>query len=287
MTTAPPPGDAVPIAVVAGGGDLPAEVVSALAASGRRAVVIALAGEADPALTALGAHWIEWGQIGRALDLAARENCRDIVLVGSVSRRPNFRAVAADFGTLRRLPRILAALVGGDDSVLRKVIRLFEIEGLVIRGVDEVAPQLLAPAGRIGARPADRSAADIARGAAVVAALGPFDVGQASIVVDGRIVAIEGAEGTDRLIQRVGELKAAGRVGRGGVLVKRSKPGQDLRVDLPTIGPVTVAAVAEAGLEGIAVEAGRVLIARRAETVAAADRAGIFLHGLSAAELSA
>lgn len=273
-----------PLAIIAGGGDLPREVAAAVTATGRRVLMLAIRGEADPSIEALGVEWLEWGQVGRLLDLAGRAECRDIVFAGAVTRRPDFRSIAGDFGTIRRLPRIIAALVGGDDSVLRKVIRLFEAEGFTIRGIGEVAPALLAPEGLIGARRAEKFGDDIALGAAVIAALGPFDVGQAAVVAGRRIVAIEGAEGTDALIRRVGELRAVGRVGRGGVLVKRSKPGQDLRADLPTIGPGTIAAAVAAGLDGVAVEARHVIIVRRSDTVAAADRAGLFIVGLPAAD---
>jgi len=271
-----------PLGIIAGGGVLPAEVAAAVTAGGRRVVIAAIRGEADPALDALGAHWLEWGQIGRLFDLLDREGCKDIVLVGGVSRRPDFRAIIGDLGTMRRLPRILPVLAGGDDGVLRKVIRLFEMEGVTVRGAHEVAPSLLAGDGALGrGRPAEADLADAAVGASLLAALGPFDVGQAAVVVAGRVVAIEAAEGTDALIERAGKLKVAGRVARGGrgVLVKRMKPGQDLRVDLPAIGPDTITRAAEAGLAGIAVEAGRVLVAGRAETVRRADAAGLFLIG--------
>jgi len=272
-----------PVGIVAGAGTLPAEVAAAVRAAGRRAVVIGIRGEADPALDTLGAEWVEWGQVGRLFDLLAREGCREIVLVGGISKRPDFRSIIGDFGTLKRLPRILATLAGGDDSVLRKVLRIFEAEGITIVGAHEVAPGLVAGEGPLGRhRPSADSLDDIARGAGVIRALAPFDVGQAAIVVSGRIVAIEAAEGTDALIERCTALKAARRVSKGGrgVLVKRSKPGQDLRVDLPTIGPETIRRAAEAGLDGIAVEAGRVLIAERPAAIARADAAGLFVFGV-------
>jgi DUF1009 family protein len=278
VSDAPPP-----VAIIAGAGDLPAEVAAAVAAGGRRAVVLAIRDEADPALEAVGAHWVEWGQVGRLFDLLGREGCRDVVLVGGVSRRPDFRAILGDAGTIRRLPAIIAALAGGDDGVLRKVIRLFEAEGLRVVGAHEVAPSLVAGEGPLGRlRPGRTGQADIDKGAAVVATLGPLDVGQAAVVVAERVVAIEAAEGTDALIDRTAALKAARRIGRGGrgVLVKCAKPGQDLRVDLPTIGPETVRRAAAAGLEGIAVEAGKVLVASRTETIRRADEEGVFLVGV-------
>jgi DUF1009 family protein len=141
--------------------------------------------------------------------------------------------------------------------------------------------------GPIGAaRPQPGDTADIALGLELVRALGIYDIGQSVIAARGAIVAIEGAEGTDRMIARAAELRAAaGRTGghdvREGVLVKRSKPGQDVRVDMPAIGPATVTGVEAAGLTGIAVEAGKVIVAERAETVRRADAAGLFVEGVA------
>lgn len=274
-----------PLAILAGGGSLPLEVAEAARLSGRRVVVVGIRGEADKAIEALGAQWVEWGQVGRLFDLLAAENCRDLLLVGGVVRRPDFRSVASDFGTVRRLPKILAALSGGDDGLLRRVIGLLESEGLRVLSVLDVAPALVLGTGPVGRRSPDAAhRADIARGLALLAALGPFDVGQAAVVAGGRIVAIEGAEGTDALIDRYREVRKAGRVAPDahGVLVKAAKPQQDRRVDLPVIGPETVRRAADAGLAGIAAESGRVLVVRRLETRAGADAAGLFVVGVDA-----
>ncbi|HYJ58442.1 MAG TPA: LpxI family protein, partial [Methyloceanibacter sp.] len=116
----------------------------------------------------------------------------------------------------------------------------------------------------------------------VVRELGRLDVGQAAVVANGYVLAVEAAEGTDAMLARCAELRAAGRAGRrhlSGVLVKAPKPGQEERVDQPTIGPETVKKVAEAGLAGIAVAAGRVLMAERAATIEAANVHQIFVVG--------
>jgi DUF1009 family protein len=274
-----------PLAILAGGGALPLEVAEAARAAGRRVVVVGIRGEADASLLApLSPHWVEWGQVGRLLDLLAGEHCRDLLLVGGVVRRPDFRSVAADFGTVRRLPKIVAALAGGDDGLLRRVIGLLEGEGLRVLAVPDVAPALVLGEGPLGRRAPDAAhRRDIERGLALLAVLGPFDVGQATIVAGGRVVAIEAAEGTDALIDRYGAVRAAGRIARDsrGILVKAAKPGQDRRVDLPVIGPQTVERAAAAGLAGIAAESGCVLVVRRAETATAADAAGLFVSGVT------
>ncbi len=153
-------------------------------------------------------------------------------------------------------------------------------------GIRDVAPDILMPAGSIArAMPDPAATADIAKGREVLDALGPFDIGQAVVVIDGHVVAVEDIEGTDGLLARVARLREAGRIrarsGRG-VLVKAPKSGQDLRFDLPTVGPKTVEGVAKAGLAGIAVIAGSTIAADSQAMIEAADRAGLFIQGLSA-----
>ncbi|MXN67011.1 UDP-2,3-diacylglucosamine diphosphatase LpxI [Stappia sp. GBMRC 2046] len=275
-----------PVAIICGGGTIPPAVVEAACRTGREVKVVGIKGEADPALEQYQPVELGWGQIGKLFDTLKRARCRDVVLIGSVTKRPDFRAVAGDLGTIRRLPRILSALKGGDDSLLVKVIGLFEEEGFSVVGAHEVAPQLLAASGLIcGPEPLAENNADLSLAYEAVSAIGHLDVGQAAIAVGGRIVAIEGAEGTDAMISRCAELRRIRRIRDkppSGVLVKRPKPGQDLRVDLPAIGPQTVEAAAEAGLAGIAIEAGRVLIAEKERTLSLAESKRIFIFGFDA-----
>jgi DUF1009 family protein len=165
--------------------------------------------------------------------------------------------------------------------VLSSVVRFLEGKGYRVYGAGEVAPELLAAEGNLGAKaPSPDDRADIETGFRVVSALGRLDVGQAAVVVKGRVLAVEAAEGTDAMLVRCAELRKGGRRrGLAGVLVKAPKPGQEERVDLPTIGPDTVEMAAQAGLAGIAVAAGRVLIADRDATIAAAGQHGLFLVG--------
>ncbi|WP_453957786.1 LpxI family protein [Amorphus suaedae] len=269
--------------VIAGGGRLPIEVAEAIEAAGGEVVVAGIDGEADAVLSRPDVRSFRWGQIGGAIDYFASRNARDLVIVGTITRRPDFKALRLDAGTWRRLPRILQAIVGGDDSVVRKALRLIEAEGFRVRGIGEVAPALLAGQGTLGQhQPGAAAIADAEFAMRALAALGPFDVGQSAVVIDRRIVALEAAEGTDRMLARVAELRETGRIPgkRGGVLVKRAKPGQETRTELPTVGPVTVAAAVAAQLSGIVIEAGRTIIVDRTETIAAADAAGLFLVGM-------
>lgn len=280
-----------PLAVVAGGGGIPAELVADVRATGRPVVLVGIRGEGEPALLdPLGAEWVDWGQVGRMFDLIERGGCKEVILIGSISKRPDFRSIAGDLGTLRRLPRILAALVGGDDSVLTRVIRIFEQEDLTVVGVPDVAPALLAGAGTLGRHgPSADAMTAIATAAGVIEALSPHDVGQAAVALFRRTVAIEGAEGTDGMLERVAALRASGRIAgyeKASALVKRMKTRQDMRADLPTIGPATVERAAAAGLAGIAIESGHVIVAAKAKTIVAADAAGLFLYGFAPADLA-
>ena len=184
------------------------------------------------------------------------------------------------------MPSVLKAFRGGDDHLLSSVGRILEKDGFRMVGIKDVAPDLLMPHGCLTrAAPSPEANADIARGREVLRALSPFDIGQATIVVDGHVLGVEDIEGTDGLLARVARLRAEGRIrakaGRG-VLVKAPKSGQDLRFDLPTLGARTIEGAAGAQLAGIAVVAGNTLVAEPQAMVEAADKAGLFVLGLPA-----
>jgi len=278
-------GDLKPrLALIAGNGSLPRQIAEVLAGAGRDFRVVAIRGEADPSTLARADAELGWGEIGRLYKFLKATGCRDVLLIGGVSRRPDFTSILGDFGTLKRLPTIIRALAGGDDSLLTKVIRLFEDEGYRVVGIRDVAPQLLAASGVLGkVQPKQDDWRDVSLALSATEKLGELDIGQAAIAVGGRVVALEGAEGTDLMLERCAELKRTGRIrakGRAGVLVKTAKPNQDLRVDLPTVGPRTIDLAVAAGLAGIAVEAQGALIAEREETLRKADAAGLFIIGL-------
>ena len=267
------------LGVLAGGGALPGELVAAARRGGRETFVVAVEGITDAGATADTEHvWVAPGAFGRMIDALKKSGVEDVVLAGRAVR-PDWSKLALDGRAIRMLPRLLAAN-GGDNALLSLAIRELESEGFRVVGVDSVASELTigpGPAGRVRAGRAAR--ADIARGAAVLAALGAHDVGQAAVVHDGAVLGIEAAEGTDALIERCARLRHAD---KGGVLVKCAKSHQDRRVDLPAIGPDTVSALARARMAGAALEAGAALILERSRTVAAADRARIFLCGIDA-----
>lgn len=280
-------GDA-PLALICGGGAIPRVVAEAVSRSGRRVVLFPLRGWADPqAVQGFPHHWVTLGQLGRFMTLARKEGCQDIVLIGALLR-PALRDIRLDWTTLRLLPRIAALFRGGDDRLIAGIGRILEEHGFRLMGAHQVAPEILVPAGALTRKqPTSRDQGDIARALAVIHALGPLDVGQAAIVADGYVVAIEAAEGTDAMIARVAELRGAGRVKTPpgvGVLVKAPKRGQDRRFDLPSIGPRTIEGVAQAGLAGLAVTAGAAIIADPGRVVALAEQHSVFLIGIAGAE---
>jgi DUF1009 family protein len=281
---APSPDDGAPIALICGGGSLPFAVADSLAAAGRRVVLLAHRHWVDPAAAArYRHHWIALGQFGRIMRLARAEGCRDLVFIGTLVR-PALTQIRFDWVMLRALPRLLRAFRGGDDHLLSGIARIFEDQGFRLLGAHEVAPQILMPQGALGRRePSARDREDVARALAMLAAIGPYDVGQAAVIADGRVLAIEAAEGTDGLLERVAELRASGRISlpaRRGVLVKAPKPAQDRRFDLPTIGPRTLEGVARAGLAGLAVVAGEAIIAEPDRVAKLADELGVFVVGV-------
>ena len=242
--------------------------------------IVAIEGEADTGVARFPHTWVNWGQVGRMVSVL-RTEADAMVIAGSV-RRPDLWKLRPDWGFFLSMPQILGMMAGGDDSVLSRVVRFFEAKGIAVRGAHEVAPDLLALAGPAGALSLDRQGlADAELGFAVRAALGPLDAGQAVAVADGRVLAIEGAEGTDAMLARVAALRGAtDGARRSGVLAKGPKPGQELRVDMPAVGPRTVEAAAAAGIAGIAIEADAVLLLDRGEAVQAADAHGIAIEGL-------
>jgi DUF1009 family protein len=267
------------IGVLAAGGSIPGAVCEAAVAQGIDVHVVALKGQADPGLSRFPHRWVRLGQVGHLIGALREAKCRDIVIVGSL-RRPDLWKTGVDFGLFRHLPTILTLTRGGDDTVLKRVVRFFEAQGFRVRGAHEIAPTLLAPSGALGGiAPSPEDEQDIAHALGLLSALAPFDVGQAVVIARGHVLAIEAAEGTDEMLKRCGALRQWGGRKRAGVLVKAPKFGQELRVDMPVIGPRTVELAAAAGLAGIAVGQGKVMIADHADMVSLADSNHIFVTG--------
>ena len=284
MASAPTEPVTSPVGVIAGGGVMPFAVADSLEARGIAPVLFALRGVCDPArLARFRHHWISVGELGRATRLLRSEGCRDLVFIGTLAR-PALSDIRLDWATLRVLPQVWASFRGGDDHLLSGVGRIFEREGFLMVGIKDVAPDLLTPEGCLTrAAPDADASADIALAREVLAALSPFDIGQAVVVIDRHVVGVEDIEGTDGLLARIAGLRQRGRIRareNRGVLVKAPKRGQDLRFDLPTIGPRTVEGASKARLAGIAVVAGNTLLAEPQAMIEEADAAGLFITGV-------
>lgn len=266
------------LGVLAGGGQLPVRVIEACRASGRDFFVLAFEGHTDPATVTDTPHaWVRLGAVGEALRRLHEAKVEEVVLAGPV-KRPSFDDLRPDWRGAMFLAKV-GARAFGDDGLLSAVVKELEAEGFRVVGADDVFGHLRTPAGPCGRLTPNAAAeTDIARGIEVLKALGPLDVGQAVVVQQGVVLGIEAIEGTDALLERCVALR---RTGRGGVLVKIAKPGQERRVDLPTIGPGTIRRAVAAGLAGIALETGQSLIIDRAAVVRAADEAELFIVGIT------
>jgi UDP-2,3-diacylglucosamine hydrolase len=278
------------LAILCGYGTLPVEIAAEATARGRRPFLIGIEGEAEPAIERFPSQYIAWGQLGKLLRLLENLGIREVVFAGGVAKRPEIHKLKLDWGAIKSLPQILTFMIGGDNLALSGSIALLESWGLTVVGAHEIAPGLLANSGPIGTKaPTKHELANLRLGYSACKALGRYDIGQASIAEAGRVVALEGVEGTDLMLKRIVEMRRIGRMpikGRYGVLIKTMKPGQDPRADLPAIGPATIDGAVQAGLRGIGLEANRALILERSSTLAAAKRAGIFIYGLSHAEVA-
>jgi hypothetical protein len=271
------------LGLIAGGGSLPVEIAEHCLRSGRPLFVIRLKGFAGDGLDRFAGAEVGLAELGKCIKALKRAGCEAICLAGQVNR-PDFSTLMPDLRGLAALPAAIAAARKGDDALLRMLVGEFEKEGFVVEGAHEVMDDLGLPEGPLGrVAPGADHAADIAHAMEVARAIGRVDAGQAAVVCRGLVLALEAAEGTDALLERVAHLPDALR-GRPdaplGVLAKAPKPTQETRVDLPTIGLATVEGVARAGLAGIVGEAGALLVLERDEVIARADELGVFIVGL-------
>ena len=276
------------LGVICGYGQLPVEIAQGALRAGRRPYLVGIEGEADAGISNFPHEIMAWGQIGKLFKLLKRLNISQVVFAGGIKQRPDLLKLKLDLVAIMSLPQVLTFMLGGDNSVLSGTIKLFERRGIEIVGPHLIAPNLLARAGSIaGRKPGAKGLQTIRLGFSACKALGAFDIGQASVAEAGRVVALEGAEGTDAMLDRIVSMRQIGKMpleGKHGVLVKTMKPGQDMRVDLPAIGPNTIDEALRAGLKGIALEADRSIILEREKTIAAARNANIFIYGLTAKE---
>lgn len=261
-------------AIIAGQGRLPAALAEAMA---EVPLVAAMDGFAPEGLAVDLTFRVE--RLVPFLRALERDGIDQVIFAGAVTR-PRLDPALLDEATADLLPRLMQAMAAGDDATLRVVIELFEEFGFTVVGVEAVAPALLPGAGVLAGAVGPRDKADATRAAEIVLALGAVDVGQGAVVAQGLCLGVEALPGTDALLAQVAALPTGLRPdpARGrGVFYKAAKPGQDRRIDLPTIGPDTLRAVAEAGLGGVVFEAGSVICLDLAEMQRLAGQLGLFL----------
>ncbi|MBJ3762891.1 UDP-2,3-diacylglucosamine diphosphatase LpxI [Maribius pontilimi] len=259
------------LCLVAGQGRLP----QVLAERARPQLIAAVEGFAPEGLEVARSFRVE--TLGGFIKGLKADGITRICFAGAI-RRPALNPAKVDAATLPLVPRMLKVLGQGDDAALRLVLSLFEDAGIAPVAAHDLVPDLLPPAGVLVGTLPKTAERDAARAAAIVAAMGQADVGQACVVAGGQALAIEAMPGTDWMLGSVAQARRGDlRLPEGGLLYKGPKPGQDRRVDLPAIGPETVRAAAEAGLRGVVIEAGGVMIVDRDATLEAARAAGLFV----------
>lgn len=271
------------LGLIAGGGGLPLEIAEHCRDTGRPLFVVRLKGFAGPALGAFDGADVGLAELGKCIKSLKRAACDAVCLAGIVSR-PDFKTLTPDLRGLAALPGAIAAARKGDDALLRFLVGEFEKEGFAVEGAEAVMRDLSLPRGPLGRHaPTPEQLADAEQALEVARAIGRLDVGQAAVVCDGLVLAVEAQEGTDAMLARVAGLPPhlhGQDSDRRGVLAKAPKPIQEVRIDLPTIGTATVRGAAAAGLAGIVGEAGRLLVLERSETLALADELGLFVLGV-------
>jgi len=271
-----------PLGLIAGLGDLPVRIVEAVKARGQGVYVLRLKGFEEPALANLPGETVGIAEFGRVIRAFKDAGCKQVCFAGIV-KRPEFSALKPDMKGMMLLPKVLAAARKGDDALLSLMVKTFEEEGFEVIGADEASGILKAREGVIAGRePSDSEFEDLRKAAEIAGEMGRLDIGQGAIVCDGLVLCVEAQEGTDRMLKRCAGLdpELIGTVSaRKGVLVKRPKPQQERRIDLPTIGVATVESAANAGLTGIGIEAGGALLIDEEAIKQRADELGLFIYG--------
>jgi DUF1009 family protein len=266
------------LGILAGGGELPFVLLEACKAQGIEPFIVAFKGQANETLTDGHQHlWTRLGALNTIFKTLKSHDIFDLVLIGSI-RRPSMAEIRPDLKATKFLAKAGVKALG-DDGMLKALRDLFMEEGFTLHGMHQFAQQLLSPEGPVGRyKPSKDDWEDIERGIEVLNGMSDLDVGQAVIVQEGLVLGVEAVEGTDGLIERCKPLK---RKGRGGVLVKLCKVGQDRNLDLPTIGPKTIEMAAACGLNGIIIHAGQSLLLDKEQVAKIADQHKIFVYGYS------
>jgi hypothetical protein len=272
-------GEGEPLGVIAGNGRFPFLAAAGARRAGRRVVALAIREETDPGLETEvdELHWVGLGELGRAIDLLRRAGVHEALMAGQVQHKQIFSDIVPDLklvGVLARLAfKNTDSLIGGvADALGREGIRL-------LPSVAFLGDQLAETGAMTRRKPSRAERADLEYGEKVARTLAGMDLGQTVVVKDRAAVALEAMEGTDEVIRRAGRL-----AGPGTIVVKVSKPGQDMRFDVPVVGSGTHEAMAEAGARVLAVDAGRTLIIDKEGFLERAETSGVTVWGLEVPE---
>ncbi len=273
------------LAIISGRGALPRLLADECGRAGRHAVIVGFPGQQFPWLGSKPHIAAEFEKLGALFEAMRAVGCTSVVFAGGIDR-PQFDPKRFDEKTLQIAPVLLPSLQGGDAGTLKAIASIFESEGFLIEAAHDLLAGAIASPGSIGSEVPDAAdLEDMDRAREIVKALGSVDVGQGAVVAQGLCLGLESLQGTDRMLEFVastGKEQRPDNSGSKGVLFKAAKPGQDLRMDMPAIGPRTLVLAHEAGLAGVAVQAGEVLLLDRETTVETANRLGLFLYGLAA-----
>ncbi len=261
--------------LIAGGGSFPLLVLEAARREGRRIVTAAIREEASPEVEERSeqCHWISLGQLSKLIEIFHRAGVRQAVMAGRVRHNRIFSAIRPDW----RLLKLLGSLRRKNtDSLLGAVAGALADEGIELIDSTFLLGRFLAAPGANAGRGASREeAANVAYGLGVARALAGFDIGQSVVICEQACVAVEAMEGTDAVLLRAGGLAN----GRKLTLVKEAKPNQDMRFDVPTIGPRTIRKMRQAGATAVSVTAGKTLLLEKDDLLREADAAGIAVIG--------
>ena len=274
------------LGMIAGGGMMPVEIIKHCNSTGREIFVVGIEPFAKEeelkdaqhtcTLYEVRSIFAKMGEVGKILKALTQNDVYEIVLAGGI-KRPSFKELIPDWEGAKLMAK-LAMRKMSDDNLFRAVMDEIEQRGFKVVGIQEVVPQMMFSEGIYGkVKPSADDLDDIRRGVTVAKALGAVDVGQAVVVQEGMVLAVEAIEGTDLMLSRAATVR---KQGKAPVMVKILKPGQDMRVDLPAIGLQTIEQLKKYGIKGIAVEAGGILLIERDAVIKLANEAGIFIIGL-------
>jgi UDP-2,3-diacylglucosamine hydrolase len=275
------------IGIIAGSGLLPLTLARRLVAQGETPVMIGMEGEAGPELAEFNPVSLSLERIAYAVPFFKKQGVTHAIFAGGVKRRPKASALRVPVAIWPDVPRVLLALKRGDDGLLGVLVSMMERHGIAMIGAHDILPDHVASYGVIAGSKRDKKLEPVIQvGVAAALIIGSHDIGQAVVVLGRRVIAVEGLEGTDQMLKRVAELRSAGRIENKAelVLIKIAKPDQELRADMPTIGPDTIFGCQAAGIHTICISAGSTLIMDVKQTVGQAKAFGISITGIDPQE---